>query len=88
MVVGVAQVAEKLLQVVLVRVGVSVKAEEVELWLVGGALAGSVGWDGGAEGILVCVEENVGTVIFVVTGKDVSLRDCLPDIDSCMYKRS
>jgi len=64
--VGVAEGAEEGLQVVLVRVGVAVEAEEVDL-------GGGRGGDGGegerrAVGILVGVEEDVGAVVFVVAG--------------------
>jgi len=64
--VGVAEGAEEGLQVVLVRVGVAVEAEEVDL----GGGGGGDGGEGerGAVGILVGVEEDVGAVVFVVAG--------------------
>jgi hypothetical protein len=66
--VGVAEGAEEGLQVVLVRVGVAIEAEEVDLGGGGGGEGGGGEGERGTVGILVCVEEDVGAVVFVVAG--------------------
>lgn len=72
--VGGAQVAEELLEVVLVGVGVAVEAAEVEGRAGGsGAGAGTGEGEGGAVGVFVGVQEDVGAVIFVVAGFLVSV---------------
>lgn len=48
----------------MVRIGVAVKAEEIDA---GGGVRGDVGGEGWAVGVLVGVEEDVGAVVFVVT---------------------
>lgn len=60
---GVAELAEEALQIGLVRVGVAVETEVVDLR--GGGCDG--GGEGGADGVLVGVEEDVLAVVFVVT---------------------
>lgn len=71
--VGAAQVAEELFEVDLVRVWVAVEAEGVDALagrrLGGGRGVGGYGGcvEGGAEGVFVCVEEDVCTIVFVVT---------------------
>ena len=67
---GVAQVAEELLELVLVGVRVAVQAEEVEGRRGGGIFLGGGGKvvvDGGAVGVLIGVQEDVGAVVFVIT---------------------
>ena len=71
----VAQVAEELLQVVEVRIGVAVEVLEQGGGEVRDVDAGAGGEGGRVEaravGVLVGVEEDVGAIVFVVAGADV-----------------
>jgi len=71
--VGGAQIAEKLLQVVLVRVRIPVQIKEIEPrpCARAGTGAGASG-ERGTIGVLVCVQKDVGAVILVVTLRGIS----------------
>lgn len=62
-VVSVAQLAEEGLEGVLMWIGVTVQTEEVK-----GGVAGCGGGEGRTVGIFVGVEEDIGSVVFVVAG--------------------
>lgn len=65
---GIPQVAEELLQVVLVRIGVSVKAEEIDVE--GRSAGGYRAIERRAKSVLVGVEEDVGAVVLVVAARE------------------
>ena len=66
--VGVAQIAELLLQGDLVRVGVSMEAEKVNV-VRGGGDGGGVMVERGTESVFVGVEKNIFAIVFVVAAR-------------------
>jgi hypothetical protein len=70
--VRVAQVAQLLLQALLVRIRIAVQAEEVDLADAVAIQAGRGGdgcWQRGPVGVLVGIEEDIGAVVLVVAGQ-------------------
>lgn len=71
---GVAEGAEEGFELGLVGVWVPVEREQVDFRSGGKGGFGGRRGDGGPVGVLVCVEEDVGAVIFVVTSLEISGR--------------
>jgi hypothetical protein len=66
--VGVSQLAELLLQWLLVRIRITVQAQQVDLHTIG-SLPCDVRTQRRAVRVLICVEKDIGAVILVVTAE-------------------
>jgi hypothetical protein len=65
---GVSQLAKLLLQRFLVRIRITVQAQQVDLHAIG-SLPRDICTQRRAVRVLICVEKDIGAVILVVTGE-------------------
>ena len=65
---GITQITQQLFKLVLMRIGIAVEAKEIDRGVFGGSLCrgGQGRGEGGPVGVFVGVEEDVGSVVFVV----------------------